>query len=341
MIPTAPVEPKRPRLVVNDTTYQAMGVILEHNPAGVLVVGDELSGLLQSLDTAGQEAARGFWLSGWSGTQGYSFDRIGRATIILTRYCISVFGGFQPDRIKGYVKQAQSGSSGNDGLLQRFQLLVWPDPLGVIKLVDRLPDKAAMNRYNQAVLRLRNLSQSDLPSAGVNSHQSLLLHFSKDAQEIHDQWYLLNEEMISSGKLDASRQSHFAKYRSMVPALSLLFHLLDEHPGPVCSDCFVKAARFSQVLKKHAERIYASAAGYDHAPARTLAEHLLKGDFPDGFTCRELVAKGWTGLGDTTRAQAAVDTLLDYGWLFSATVRGPHRTSVRFYLNPMATANLL
>jgi hypothetical protein len=341
MIPTAPVEPKRSRLVVNDTTYQALGVILENNPAGVLVIGDELSGLLQSLDTAGQEAARGFWLSGWSGTQGYSFDRIGRGTIILPRYCISVFGGFQPDRIKGYVRQAQSGSSGNDGLLQQFQLLVWPDPLSSIKLVDRLPDKEAMNRYNHAVLRLRNLSQSDLPSARVNSHQSLLLHFEKDAQELHDRWCLKNEMLIASGKLDASRQSHFAKYRSMVPALALIFHLLDEHLGPVCQDCLIKAIKFSAVLKKHADRIYASAAGYDHASTRTLAGHLLEGHLPDGFTCRELVIKGWAGLGDSTRAQAAIDTLLDYNWLFAETVRGPHRTSVRYYLNPLATADLL
>jgi len=341
MTPLAPIEPKRARLVVNDTTYQALGVILENNPNGILVIGDELSGLLQSLDAAGQEAARGFWLSGWSGTQGYSFDRVGRGTIILPRYCISVFGGFQPDRIKGYVRQAQSGSSGNDGLLQRFQLLVWPDPLSSIKLVDRPPDKQAMNRYSQAVLRLRNLSKAGLPSGTETSHQSLMLHFTAEAQKIHNHWHLKNEGMITSGKIDASRQSHFAKYRSMVPAIALLFHLLDEHLGPVCETCLVKAIKFSVFLKKHAERIYASATGYDHAPARTLAGHLLKGHLPDGFTCRELVNKGWAGLGETALAQTALDTLLDYDWLFAEQVRGNHRPSVRYHLNPLATADLL
>ncbi|NDD93354.1 DUF3987 domain-containing protein, partial [bacterium] len=127
--PPPPTEPKRERFVVHDSTYQALGVILADNPRGVLALADELSGLLQSLDTPGQEAARGFYLTGWSGTGSYSFDRIGRGSITLARYCLSVFGGFQPDRIKQYVQFSQRGSSKNDGLLQRFQLLVWPDPL--------------------------------------------------------------------------------------------------------------------------------------------------------------------------------------------------------------------
>ena len=107
LMPTPPVEPKRERYVVHDSTYQALGVILADNPRGILALADELSGLLQSLDTSGQEAARGFYLTGWSGTGGYSFDRIGRGSITLERYCLSVFGGFQPDRIKAYVQFSQ------------------------------------------------------------------------------------------------------------------------------------------------------------------------------------------------------------------------------------------
>jgi hypothetical protein len=69
--PTPPVKPVRERYIVHDSTYQALGVILEDNPRGILALADELSGLLQSLDTSGQEAARGFYLTGWSGTGGY------------------------------------------------------------------------------------------------------------------------------------------------------------------------------------------------------------------------------------------------------------------------------
>jgi hypothetical protein len=102
-MPTPPVEPKRERYVVHDSTYQALGVILADNPRGILALADELSGLLQSLDTAGQEAARGFYLTGWSGTGGYSFDRIGRGSISLDRYCLSVFGGLSIYKMQAYL----------------------------------------------------------------------------------------------------------------------------------------------------------------------------------------------------------------------------------------------
>ena len=58
-MPTPPVEPKRERYVVHDSTYQALGVILADNPRGILALADELSGLLQSLDKEGQEAICG------------------------------------------------------------------------------------------------------------------------------------------------------------------------------------------------------------------------------------------------------------------------------------------
>lgn len=302
--PIPPIEPKRIRFVVHDVTYQALGVILADNPRGVLALADELSGLLQSLDTPGQEAARGFYLSGWSGTGGYSFDRIGRGSITLDRYCLSVFGGFQPDRIKTYVKFSQRGSSKNDGLLQRFQLLVWPDPLPDPKFVDRPPNAAAITKFTQAIIRLPAAMDSGIPGVKRARNGSQLLHFNGEAQELFNQWFMANENLLRKKGLDSARQAHFAKYRSLIPALALLFHLLDGHEDKVCQDCLTRAVNFAKYLKRHADRIYASVSDHDYGAMRTLAEHLLAGDLEDGFSCRSLSLKGWTGL--TTGEQAQV-----------------------------------
>jgi putative DNA primase/helicase len=307
----------------------------------VLALADELSGLLQSLDTAGQEAARGFYLTGWSGTGSYSFDRIGRGSITLSRYCLSVFGGFQPDRIRAYVQFAQRGNSRNDGLLQRFQLIVWPDPLGTVTLVDRAPNHAAMNRYQQAVLNLPNLDQTQLQGAQRLANGSQLLHFSSTAQQIFYEWYVENERLLAIGGLDSARQSHFAKYRSLVPALALLFHLLDGETDGVCDDCLTRAIGFTEYLKKHANRIYASVSGHDHAATRTLATRLLDGQLSDGFTCRTLALKGWSGLATKEQTQAAIDALVDFDWLFEEEIRSGGRPTVRYTLNPSVTSDLL
>ena len=339
--PVPPVEPKRERYVVHDSTYQALGVILADNPRGVLALADELSGLLQSLDTAGQEAARGFYLTGWSGTGGYSFDRVGRGSISLDRYCLSVFGGFQPDRVKAYVQFSQRGSTKNDGLLQRFQLLVWPDPVGNFQLVDRAPHQAAISRYHQAVMALPKLAEQSLQGTRRLPNGSQLLHFTPTAQQAFNEWYVLNEQMLASGGLDPARQSHFAKYRSLVPALALLFHMLDGHIGSVCEDCLSRALLFAKYLKKHAERIYASVSGHDHAAVRMLAERLLGGQLKDGFTCRTLTLKGWAGLSTKEQAQAAIDALVEYDWLIETEIRSGGRPTVKYSLNPNVTADLL
>jgi hypothetical protein len=339
--PIPPTEPKRERYVVHDTTYQALGVILSDNPRGILALADELSGLLQSLDTPGQEAARGFFLTGWGGTAGYSFDRIGRGSITLDRYCLGVFGGFQPDRIKAYVQFTQRGNSKNDGLLQRFQLLVWPDHVGNFKLVDRAPNQAAINRFHQAVFSLTSLQSKPIPSARMLVNGSQLLHFSASAQQTFNAWYVQNENMLTNGHLDSARQSHFAKYRSLIPAVALLFHLLDGHAGPVCEDCLKRSVLFSNYLKHHANRIYASVSGRDAAAVRLLAERLLDNQLPDGFTCRTLTLRGWSGLGTKEQAQDAIDALVEYEWLTETIASGAGRPTVKYSLNPKASALLL
>jgi hypothetical protein len=339
--PTPPIEPKRERFVVHDSTYQALGVILSENSRGILALADELSGLLQSLDTTGQEAARGFYLTGWGGTAGYSFDRIGRGSITLSRYCLSVFGGFQPDKIKAYVQFTQRGNSKNDGLLQRFQLLVWPDHINKFKLVDRVPNQAVIDRYHRAIISLPNITAQSILGARLLNNGSQLLHFEPAAQSAFNAWYVQNEKMLFNGNLDAARQSHFAKYRSLVPALALLFHLLDGHHGAVCEDCLTKAVLFAKYLKQHATRIYSSICGHDHTAVRLLAERLLDQRLSSPFTLRSLLHKGWTGLSSKEQAQAAIDALTEYGWLSETEFRTGGRPTVKYSLNQNASILLL
>ena len=338
-----PVEPKKPpkvRYIVNDVTYQALGEILAENPSGVLALADEMSGLLQSLDTPGQEAARGFFLQGWGGGGNYTFDRITRGTVVLKNYMLSLFGGFQPDRIKLYVRAASSGNSQNDGLMQRFQLLVWPDVPDEVRIVDRPPNREAIQRMEAAIIQLRSLATSGLPDAERNSIGSSLLHFDDEAQERFDDWYRKNEEMLRKDDLSQAEHSHFAKYRSLIPGLALVFHLLEGHKGPICSNCLDKALGLSFVLKSHALRVYASVYGLDNEPARALAKRILKGDLQSGFTARSVYLKGWNGLNRQS-VQYALEQLTELGWLMESAALTGGRPSFQYLINPKVSADLL
>ena len=122
-----PKEPTPVRYRTNDSTYEGLGELLINNPNGILVERDELTSLLKQLDRDEQAVARGFYLSGWSGTQPYTFDRIIRGHRHIEAVCISVLGNTQPARIIEYIRAANLGGAGGDGLIQRFGVLVWPD----------------------------------------------------------------------------------------------------------------------------------------------------------------------------------------------------------------------
>ncbi len=118
--------PTMRRYLTNDATPEKLGELLSENPTGMLVYRDELVSWLKGLDREGREEGRGFYLQGWNGTGSYTFDRIIRGTVHIEAVCVSMLGGIQPGPLSDYVYHATHNGSGNDGLLQRFQLLVWP-----------------------------------------------------------------------------------------------------------------------------------------------------------------------------------------------------------------------
>ena len=105
----------------------------------MLAFRDGLVSLLKGLDREEHAAARGFFLSAWNGTGSYTFDRIIRGKTHIEAACLSLLGSTQPGRLAEYVRRAVSGGAGDDGLIQRFGLLVWPDQSGDWKERDRYP----------------------------------------------------------------------------------------------------------------------------------------------------------------------------------------------------------
>jgi putative DNA primase/helicase len=81
-------------------TVEALGVLLQQNPNGLLVHRDEMLSLLDRMDEEGHADERGFYLTGWAGNSAYTFDRIGRGLDLhVDAVCLSMLGGTQPGRI--------------------------------------------------------------------------------------------------------------------------------------------------------------------------------------------------------------------------------------------------
>jgi hypothetical protein len=91
-------EPICRRHVVNDSTVEKLGEILNENPYGVLLFRDELNGFFRTLERQGHEADRAFYLECWNGDGSFTYDRIGRGTLHIAGACLSVLGSIQPGR---------------------------------------------------------------------------------------------------------------------------------------------------------------------------------------------------------------------------------------------------
>jgi hypothetical protein len=69
---------------------------------------------------------------------------------------MSMLGGIQPGQLRSYLLDAFEDGPSN-GLIQRFQLLVWPDTAPDWIYVDRPPDAASEERAALTFRKLVNL----------------------------------------------------------------------------------------------------------------------------------------------------------------------------------------
>lgn len=338
MLPPEPEEPQPERLVVNDSTYQKLTEILRNSPRGVLVVRDELVSLLTGLASEGQEGARGFYLEAWNGTGSYRVDRVGRGSYILKNPAVSIVGGIQPGKLQPYIKDAVFGGNSDDGLLQRFQMLVWPDVTKQWNNVDRRPDFDAQMAVDAVFRRLHNI---DPVAIGATIDQlgerPAYLHFTTEAQSLFDQFRMKLEVSLRNDAKHPALESHLAKYRSLVPALALVIHLADDGTGPVTKSALEKAIGWSKYLWSHARRVYACVTHSAGFAARALADRIQSGKLESGFTVRAVARNSWQHLTDVDDVRAAIEWLTDAGWLRAhdkPTTEKGGRSTVTYLINP-------
>ena len=256
------------RYITNDATVEKIGELLNRNPRGLILVRDELTGFLRSLDKSGREGDKEFYLEAWNGTGSYQVDRIGRGSVRIEALCLSILGGIQPQRLKRYVNTALGGEGG-DGLLQRFQLLVWLEYGSHWENVDRAPNLDARERVTLTFRKLDRISATQLALDPVDCAEVPALRFTTEAQALFNLWQAELEARIRSPALAEAPayESHLAKYRSLMPTLSLLFHLVDHALDDVIGNVSLDAAQMAAAWTEFvATRCPASASPTDDPP---------------------------------------------------------------------------
>ena len=335
-----PETPKERRCKTNDTTVEKLGELLRDNPSGILAKRDELVGLIASWDREGRERERAFWLEAWNGNQHFETDRVGRGHVRIENVCVSLIGGIQPDKLIAYLEEAVKALA-NDGMLQRFQFLVYPDHR-CWEWRDRSPNKEARDSACAVFEKLAGMDAVALGAAPADDFAKFpYFRFGPDAQEVFIEWSTdLHRARIEREDNPIIRQ-HLAKYDKLFPALALILHLVDcVHrgiTGPVGKDAALRAAAWCEYLEGHAWRCYGLLADAGQRAAQALSDRIKRGMPPDGFTARDVRRNQWRHLTADEAVRAALDWLEGEGWVRrertpESTTGG--RPTVRYRINP-------
>ncbi len=329
-----------PRRSVTDVTPEKLADLHAENPRGLLLINDELVAMLREFDKVGRENARAFYLAAWAGNFPHPIDRIGRGSTFVPGLCLAIIGTATPGAMRAYIREAQGGAAGADGLLQRFQLMIWVEELLPFRHVDRAPDADAAKRVRDIFMQIETLDPTKFGAWSSGDDDPPFVRFDQAGQRLFDKWYERQDGIVRGCADMPALESHLAKYPKLFAGLALIFHVTSglaagTLTNRVGAEAAAQAASWCDFLELHARRVYAEGTT---TPVEMFADRLLRGDVPDGMSLRDIYQHRWSGLTTTDAVHRAADTLVEAGWirLYQQPVgaAGGHPTSPRILVNP-------
>lgn len=332
-------EPKQRLFKTNETSIQSMTVLQEQNPRGILAFRDELVALLTHWDQKDGADERAYFLEGWNGNGSYTDYKIGRGLTDAKRICISLIGSTQPDKLRTYLYAAAKGN--NDGLVQRFQLAVWPDEPKKWQLVDTKPDRSAKHRVYEIMEKLADMDFTQFGATLDEPDGIPHFRFDDAAQAVFNAWLTELQTCKIIEEDNPLMAEHFGKYRSLMPSLALIFHCIDLADGHTATAVSEKSARMAvawcDYLESHARRVYSLSESPELESALTLCKRIMSGKLPSPFTTKTVYDNNWHSLKDKEAVEAACNVLVNENWLVIC--RKPKQATGRpplpeYYINP-------
>jgi hypothetical protein len=309
-----PSEPQR--IVTNDATVERLGTIVQANPRGVILVRDEIAGLLETMHRDGHQNDRAFLLEAWSTGAAYTSDRVGRGSTTADPLAIGVYGLIQPSVLRDHIKNLDR-HAGGDGFFARFQILTLVDASDVRAGHDRPRDEVAHERALATFRALDAAALDSIKDQPRGHYRSI--RFSDDAQEHFTRWReRMEQRAIDLG--DTALGAYCNKTPASAARLALSIHLIEQaagNPAPeITLDQAKRATALADHFYLHAEILYARDANRHARLARAIASKIQDGTVTDGMTVTDVGnlfdAKARGSMEDV---RTALDLLADLNWL--------------------------
>src|SRR5215211_3324350 len=267
-----PDKPTLGRTYADDTTVERLADILNENSRGVLIIKDELSGWLGSMNQykqGGKGADRQFWLSAHT-NQPVAVDRKSlEEPLIVARPFVSIVGGIQPEVLPDF------GKDRGDGLIDRF-IPVYPKPRvgrwSDDEISDHVREEYARTIGGLYKLRHANDEEDPFPSrVGMTDEAKAL--FIAEYNRLHDELEapgFPQRLRPAWGKLEA----YFARF-ALILAMTRIIELGNQGQAGIMErvtrEDMAGAVQLLAYFKNHVRRVYTGLYG-DHPSDRLAAD---------------------------------------------------------------------
>lgn len=242
--------PQRPlppdKVILNDSTIEALFKVHDSRPRGIAMVRDELSGYIASFDRYSRGGELNLWLSLWSGMSA-AVDRSSGEPQRIDRPFVSVCGGIQPARLEGMA----NGELAASGFLDRF-LFVWPDDLTKPDWSMTGMHKEVPEKWHAAIDKLLALNMGEGKNIGM----------TESAREKLFNWFNKTNKPRCIGAKNERLSGMYGKFDLHTIRLILALHLLrfaysgDTMPGEIDAATVEDGIRIAEYFVTQSEKVH-------------------------------------------------------------------------------------
>lgn len=307
--PVRPEEPRAVRVVISDTTVEAIAPILLANPRGLLLARDELAGWIGSFDRysggRGSDAAQ--WLSMHNGESIIVDRKTGTPrTIYVPQALVSVTGSIQPE----ILRRALGSEHRESGLAARL-LFAYP-PRRPKQWSEAEIDPELQMHYASLLEQLHGL-QPSIRADG--SQEPVILDLTPEAKRLWIEFY--NQHAAETAGRCGDLAAAWSKLEGYAARLALVVQMARQAAGDPTADPLLVDARsieagvaLSRWFGGEAEHVYGAMVESDEdRDRRQLVEKIVA--LGGRVTAHELRHRGFGG--DTGAAEAALCDLVQRG----------------------------
>jgi hypothetical protein len=340
-------EPILQRVVVADCTCEALALVLEENPRGVLIDRDELTAWVLAMNAyrAGKGADRQFFLSAWAGREAI-VDRKSsheRGPIVLPYPFLCVVGGLPPALLYRLQLGQRGRPADDDGFLDRL-LFCYPEELPCRAERWLEVSDEALAAWRGAVEALAGFAMEAQSGASGTWRRPHFLRLTATGRQAWERFTQVHADEMNAAEFPAYLRGPWSKLRGYGARLALIVHCLRQVCGEatesdVDGEDMDRAARLVAYFKSHARKVYAAMdADPTVAEARRILECLAAHSELNDFTRRDVYQHLRRQCQRPEALDAPLRLLLEHGYLRA---RLPERaagqtgrSAIHFEVNP-------